>query len=66
VLAVRLRHPGRAAQLPEGADSCYDRLLDLPGAGFIGALQRRREQRLGSGSTDAEVIGRGSHFDLLG
>ena len=50
VLAEGLRDPRRAARAAVGGDGCGDRLPDLPGAGFVGALQRRREQRIGRGS----------------
>ena len=41
-----------------------DRLADLPGAGPVGALQRRREQRIGpdgagADTSDAEVTWHG-------
>jgi hypothetical protein len=41
-------------------------MLDLPRIGLIGALQRRREQRVGPNSAVAEVTKRGLHLDLLG
>jgi hypothetical protein len=41
VLAVGLRDAGRAAPHAVCADGGGDRPLDLPGAGFIGALQWR-------------------------
>ena len=47
VLAVGLRDPGRAAPGPERADHRDDGLIDLRGAGFIGPLQGRGEQRVG-------------------
>ena len=56
VFAVVLRDPRRAAPHAVCGDGRGDRLPDLPCAGFIGALQWRCEQRVGSGGADAEVI----------
>jgi tetratricopeptide (TPR) repeat protein len=58
VLAVGLGYPRRAAAGAEGADGRRDGLADLPGAGLIGSLQSRCEQRVGPDSADAEVVSR--------
>jgi len=57
VLAEGLRDPRRAARAAVGGDGCGDRLPDLPGAGFVGALQRRCEQRIGPGAPGAGRAG---------
>ena len=49
MFAVVLRELCRAAPHAVCRDGCGDRLADLPCAGFIGALQRRCDQRVGSG-----------------
>jgi len=51
VLAEGLRDPGRAARGAVPGGGRGDRLADLPGAGPVGALQRRREQRIGPGDS---------------
>jgi hypothetical protein len=51
-----------AAELENG---CSDGLSDLPGAGFIGPLQRRRKQSVGSDGTEAAVVYRWPHRGLL-
>jgi hypothetical protein len=56
VFTISLRYACRAAQLAEGTDGCGDGLLDLLCGGFIGALKRRCEERVGPGDADAEVI----------
>jgi len=43
MVAIRLCYSRRAAQGAERTDGCGDRLPDLGGAGFIGALHRRGE-----------------------
>ena len=56
VLAVGLRDPGRAAPGPERTDRRGNGLMNLRGAGFIGSLQGRCEQRVGPRGTDAQVV----------
>ena len=63
VVAEGLRDPGRAARAAVGRDGFGDRLLDLPGAGIAGTLQRRGEQRIDPGGAEAEVV---RHRGLLG
>jgi 1,4-alpha-glucan branching enzyme len=62
MLAEGLRDPGRAARVAIPRDGHGDRLADLPGAGPVGALHRRREQRIGpdgAGVNSAEVTRHG-------
>jgi hypothetical protein len=64
VVAELLGYASVAPLAAELADGCSDGLSDLPGAGFIGPLQRRREQSIGSDGTDAAVMYRWPHRGL--
>jgi Domain of unknown function (DUF3459) len=57
MLAEGLRHQRGAAGTAARRDCRGDGLPDPPGAGFVGALQRRCEQRIGPDGADAEVTG---------
>ena len=57
VLAEGLRDPRRAARAAVPGDGHGDRLADLPGAGSVGALQRRCEQRIGPEAPAPEHAG---------
>src|SRR5689334_10025402 len=58
MIAELLRYPFGAACAAERPDGRGDGLLDLVGAGFIRALQRRHKQSVGSERADADgVIG---------
>jgi len=56
-----LCYPFDAAPAAELTDSRSDGLPDLAGIKFIGALQGRHEQGVGTGGADAEVVHRWPH-----
>jgi hypothetical protein len=56
VVAELLGDPLGAAPAAELTEGRSDGLPDLPGAGFLGSLQRRHEQGVSSGRADAEVV----------
>jgi hypothetical protein len=65
MVAELLRYTFAAALRAELANGAGDGLPDLLGGGFVGPLQRRREQSVGSDGIDAEVVYRWPHRGLL-
>jgi hypothetical protein len=65
MVAELLRYTFAAAPRAELANGAGDGLPDLLGGGFVGPLQRRREQSVGSDGIDAEVVYRWPHRGLL-
>src|SRR5262249_41771630 len=61
VITKLLRHPLGAAGAAERADGSGDSLPDLTGTWFLGALQRRHEQGVGTYGADAEVMHQWPH-----
>jgi hypothetical protein len=56
VITKLLRDALGAAPAAERADGRGDSLPDLPGTWFLGALQRRHEQGVGTYGADTEVM----------
>src|SRR5215470_19951444 len=61
VITELLGHSFGAAPAAERSDGRGDGLPDLPGADFLGTLQSRHEQGVGTSGTDAEVVHRWPH-----
>jgi hypothetical protein len=62
MIAKFLRHTLGTARVAELADGCSDGLPDLVGAGFIAALQPRREEGVGLNAADAEIVHDRLHY----
>jgi hypothetical protein len=65
MIAKLLSHAFRASPAAKRAHGRSDRLPDLPGGGFLRALQRRHEQGVGTDGADAEIVIRWPHLGLL-
>jgi hypothetical protein len=65
MVAELLRCPFGATRVPERRDGSGNGLPDLTGTGFVGALERRREQGAGLEGGDVTKVHRWPHLGLL-